>query len=435
MKVCKFGGSSLADAEQFKKVKNIVLSDDARSFVVPSAPGKRYKTDIKVTDLLYACYDKSVRGMSFENEFNMISERFNEIKNQLSLTLDIDYELEKIKNEIPLKNRDYASSRGEYLNGKLLAEYLGFEFVDSFDIMIFDYEGVLLDDKTRRAVRKRLENVEKAVIPGFYGRDMGNNVRTFSRGGSDITGSLIAYALGADIYENWTDVSGFLLADPRIVENPVGIETVSYSELRELSYMGANVLHEEATFPVRKAGIPINVRNTNRPEDMGTMIVPDNAARESTFALTGISGKKDFAIVTITKERMNSDLGFARRALHVFEALSIPIEHMPAGIDTLSVVIHQNDLREKRDMLITEIKRTLGAVELFFTENISLIAVVGRTMSRDISSSARMFTALASKHIDLKLIDQGSSISSIIIGVDNDNFEPAINAIYGEFFR
>ena len=336
-KVVKFGGSSLADANQFRKVADIIKSDDKRKYVVPSAPGKRFSDDIKVTDMLYKCCELAVSGEDFTDDFQIIKDRYNGIISDLGVNISLDEDFDIITNE--LKNhpaRDFAASRGEFLNGKILAAYLGYNFVDAADVIVFDTKGQLLLDDTVKAVRAKMKDLDNAVIPGFYGKTTEGVIKTFSRGGSDVTGSIIANAVNAEIYENWTDVSGFLIADPRIVENPEAIETITYRELRELAYMGASVLHEDAIFPVRSAGIPINIRNTNRPQDAGTMIVSNDYdfSRESLgHTITGIAGKKGFSTINIEKAMMNNELGFGMKVLNVLYQNGISFEHMPSGIE------------------------------------------------------------------------------------------------------
>ena len=327
-----------------------------------------------------------------------------------------------------------AASRGEYLNGIIMAAYLGYEFIDAADVICFDADGSFLSEKTNQELAARLSKVSKAVIPGFYGSMPDGSVKTFSRGGSDITGSLVARAVHADLYENWTDVSGFLVADPRIVDNPEPIETITYRELRELSYMGASVLHEEAIFPVRKEGIPINIRNTNRPSDPGTMIVESTLKRPH-YTITGIAGRKGFCAVNIEKAMMNAEIGFGRKVLDVFEKYGISFEHMPSGIDTMSVLVHQDEFQEKEQSVLSGIQRSVHPDVVTLESDLAVIAVVGRGMKAMRGTAARIFAALAHAKINVKMIDQGSSELNIIIGVTNDDFEPAIRAIYDIFVK
>ena len=432
-KVVKFGGSSLANAEQFQKVGEIIRSEESRRYVVPSAPGKRFDGDTKVTDMLYACYGAAEAGEDFSGKLQAIKMRFQEIIQGLSLDLSLDREFEQIAADFSAHaGKEYAASRGEFLNGKVMAAYLGYEFVDAAEVIRFDKNGVLEAEKTNRLLEKRLATCEKAVIPGFYGAEDGGKVRTFSRGGSDVTGSLVAKAIMADLYENWTDVSGFLVTDPRIVENPAVIETITYRELRELSYMGATVLHEEAIFPVRKEGIPINIRNTNHPEDKGTFIV-ESTCRKPKYTITGIAGKKGFCSINIEKSMMNSEIGFGRKVLQVFEEQGISFEHIPSGIDTLTVYVHQDEFEEKEQQVIAGIHRAVSPDFVEMESDLALIAVVGRGMKSTRGTAGRIFSALAHANVNVKMIDQGSSELNIIIGVENRDFEAAIKAIYDIF--
>ena len=432
-KVVKFGGSSLANAEQFQKVGEIIRSEESRRYVVPSAPGKRFDGDTKVTDMLYACYGAAEAGEDFSGKLQAIKMRFQEIIQGLSLDLSLDREFEQIAADFSAHaGKEYAASRGEFLNGKVMAAYLGYEFVDAAEVIRFDKNGVLEAEKTNRLLEKRLAKCEKAVIPGFYGAEDGGKVRTFSRGGSDVTGSLVAKAIMADLYENWTDVSGFLVTDPRIVENPAVIETITYRELRELSYMGATVLHEEAIFPVRKEGIPINIRNTNHPEDKGTFIV-ESTCRKPKYTITGIAGKKGFCSINIEKSMMNSEIGFGRKVLQVFEDQGISFEHIPSGIDTLTVYVHQDEFEEKEQQVIAGIHRAVSPDFVEMESDLALIAVVGRGMKSTRGTAGRIFSALAHANVNVKMIVQGSSELNIIIGVENRDFEAAIKAIYDIF--
>ena len=440
-KVVKFGGSSLASARQFKKVKAIIEADKTRCYVVPSAPGKRDSKDTKVTDMLYQCYDAVCAGESYKRILDQIKKRYTDIIDGLDLNLNLDFEFAKIEeNFLKKAGRDYAASRGEYLNGIIAANYLGFTFVDAADVIRFDAaEVIFFDDNgnleaeyTDHELSERLANVERAVIPGFYGAKHDGSIKTFSRGGSDITGSIVARAVQADLYENWTDVSGFLVADPRIVENPAPIETITYTELRELSYMGASVLHEDAIFPVRKAGIPINIRNTNRPEDPGTMIV-ENTSKRPHYTITGVAGKKGFCAMNIDKAMMNSEIGFGRKVLEVFEKNGISFEHMPSGIDTMSVLVHQDEFQEKEQSVLSGIQRSVHPDVVTLESDLAVIAVVGRGMKAMRGTAARIFAALAHAKINVKMIDQGSSELNIIVGVRHDDFKNAIKALYEIF--
>ncbi|MCM1181891.1 MAG: aspartate kinase [Roseburia sp.] len=432
-KVVKFGGSSLASAEQFQKVGNIIHADADRRFVVPSAPGKRFDKDTKVTDMLYACYAQAEKDHNFMDEMTAIEKRYQEIIDGLGLDLDLTGEFGRIIDNFKKKiGSDYAASRGEYLNGIIMANYLGFEFIDPAEAIRFNEAGVFDAELTNVLLSKRLEGVEHAVIPGFYGAMGDGRVKTFSRGGSDITGSIVAKAVQADVYENWTDVSGFLIADPRIIENPQGIEMITYAEMRELSYMGVNVLHEDAIFPVRKAGIPVNIRNTNAPEDEGTWIV-GHTIQKSKYVITGIAGKKGFASITIEKDMMNSEIGFGRKVLQVFEEYGISFEHMPSGIDTLSVMVHQSEFENKEQNILSGINKAVSPDSIDIQSDLALIAVVGRGMKAQRGTAGRIFAALAHANINVRMIDQGSSELNIIIGVANSDFENAIKAIYAIF--
>ena len=434
MKVVKFGGSSLANSEQFKKVGDIIRADKDRKYVIPSAPGKRFSKDTKVTDLLYRLADEALQKEDFSGTLEEIKERYNEIIEGLGLEgFSLDDQFEEIKKHMTeTPEVDYAASRGEHLNGRIMAEYLGFEFLDPFEMVFFDEEGLLDDKKTMRAVGKRLEEVDYAVIPGFYGCGANGKVKTFSRGGSDITGSIVAGACHADVYENWTDVSGFLVADPRIIKNPARIETITYRELRELSYMGASVLHDEAIFPVRRQGIPINIRNTNRPDDEGTWIV-ESTAQKSGYVITGIAGRKDFCAVLITKDMMNSEIGFGRKVLQAFEDNQISFEHMPSGIDTMTIVVHEDEFIAKEQKVVSAIHRLVKPDSIEIESDLALIAVVGRGMKSMRGTAGRIFSALAHAHVNVRMIDQGSSELNIIIGVENKDFETALQAIYDIF--
>ncbi len=432
-KIVKFGGSSLAGSDQFKKVANIIQADDSRRYVVPSAPGKRFSTDTKVTDMLYQCYDTAQNGKRFQDLLKKIKDRYLEIIQGLSLNLNLDQEFETIEKLFLEKaGSDYAASRGEYLNGILLANYLGYEFIDAAEVIFFDEKGAFDAKKTNQILSQRLETVERAVIPGFYGSLPDGTIKTFSRGGSDITGSIVARAVKADLYENWTDVSGFLIADPRIIENPEAITTITYKELRELSYMGATVLHEDAIFPVRKAGIPINIRNTNRPQDEGTMIV-ESTCRKPKYTITGIAGKKGFVAINVEKDMMNAEIGFGRKILSAFEKYGISFEHVPSGIDTLTVFVHQPEFEGKEQQVLSEIHRLAEPDSIEMESDLALIAVVGRGMRASKGTAGRIFSALAHANINVKMIDQGSSELNIIIGVRNQDFEAAIKAIYDIF--
>ncbi|MGN0144596.1 MAG: aspartate kinase, partial [Clostridium sp.] len=414
--VTKFGGSSLADANQFKKVKEIINADKARKYVVPSAPGKRNPKDSKVTDLLYICHSHISVGISLDDVFALIKDRYLGIINDLGLDFDISDYLATIKKDLEDgASKDYAASRGEYLNGLILAKYLGFEFVDAKDVIIFNADGALDMEATDTALREKLSNTPNAVIPGFYGSDKDGNIVTFSRGGSDVTGALVAASIAADLYENWTDVSGFLMADPRIVENPKPINRITYSELRELSYMGASVLHEDAIFPVRRTGIPINIKNTNRPQDEGTFIVQNSDCADNPNIVTGIAGKKDFTVISITKASLNSELGFCRKLLSVLEQNNISFENMPSGIDTVCLVISDSQLKNKTQLVVDEIKRACNPDTIDVHPGMAMIATVGRGMTKKTGTAARIFSALSKAEINIRMIDQGSSEMNILV--------------------
>ena len=434
LKVVKFGGSSLADAAHFQKVAGIIRADDARRYVIPSAPGKRFDGDEKVTDLLYALH----RAYGGEGDpvplFTKIKKRFDEIIAALQLNLSLDCEYLKIEKDLEKgAGADYAASRGEYLNGIILSAYLGFTFIDAATCIFFRADGQLDAEKTNNYLKGLLKAYPRAVIPGFYGIMPDGQVTTFSRGGSDITGSIVARASAATLYENWTDVSGFLMADPRCVNNPRRIEIITYKELRELAYMGATVLHDEAVFPVRYVGIPICIKNTNRPEDPGTLIVPGAEEIIPDTIITGIAGKTGFVAVTIEKDRMNLELGFGRKVFEVFEKYGLCIEHLPSSIDSISVIVNANQFKPLRSSIIADIYRATDPDSLVIDEHIAMIAVVGRGMVRNKGTAARIFRALAESKINIKMIDQGSSELNIIVGVEEKDFHAALRAIYAEF--
>lgn len=432
-KVVKFGGSSLASAQQFVKVGDIIHADASRKYVVPSAPGKRFKNDTKVTDMLYSCYAIAESGKNFKEQLKQIKDRYDEIIAGLSLDISLVDEFKQIEQDFKnLAGENYAASRGEFLNGKIMAAYLAYQFIDAAEVIFFDENGNFDADKTNTVLSERLNKYDSAVIPGFYGSMPDGKVKTFSRGGSDITGSIVARAAHADVYENWTDVSGFLIADPRIIDNPIGIETITYKELRELSYMGATVLHEDAIFPVRIEGIPINIKNTNAPDDNGTWIV-ESTCQKSKYIITGIAGKKGFCSINIEKDMMNSEIGFGRKVLNVFEDNGISFEHVPSGIDTLTVFVHQDEFMDKEQQVVSGIHRLAKPDTIDIEADLALIAVVGRGMKSTRGTAGRIFSALAHANVNVKMIDQGSSELNIIIGVCNSDFEAAIKAIYDIF--
>ncbi len=434
VKVVKFGGSSLASAEQFKKVAAIIKAEPCRRYVVPSAPGKRTKNDTKVTDMLYSCYDAASKGEDITNHFGEIEARYNGIISELGLDFSLADEFEAIKNAFIHKaGRDFAASRGEYLNGLILAEYLGFDFIDAAEVIFFNDNGLFDSERTNAVLASELKKHEYAVIPGFYGSMPNDTIKTFSRGGSDITGSIVARATECDLYENWTDVDGFLMADPRIVENPRVIGEITYRELRELSYMGATVLHEDAIFPVRFAGIPINIRNTNNPEAHGTLIKSSSDKYDTGNVITGVAGKKGFSVITVEKDMMNAEVGFGRRVLEVLENNDICFEHLPSGIDNMSVIINTHELEGRRERILNGICRAVNPETVDIEDGLALVAVVGRAMVKAKGTAARVFKAISGAGINIRMIDQGSSEISIIVGVEEADFEEALKAIYNEF--
>ena len=436
LKVAKFGGSSLADADQFRKVASIIHADKDRHYIVPSAPGKRFGGDVKITDMLYTAYEETARSGEVSPVFADIKARFDGIIADLGLTVNLDKEFAVIEHAFLARvGRDYAASRGEFLNGKLLAAYLGFDFIDPAEVIFFHTDGSFDGEKTNTVLAERLKDSDYAVIPGFYGIMPNDTVKTFSRGGSDITGAIVARAAEADIYENWTDVSGVMIADPRIVENPRVIPIVTYRELRELSYMGATVLHEDAIFPVKKAGIPIHIMNTNAPADAGTLIVTHTDKTADDTVITGIAGKKGFTVLTLEKDMMNEEIGFGRKLLTVLEKNGLSFEHLPSGIDTMSVIINEHELEGKEELIISELMSATNPDSVSIEKNIALIAVVGRGMRNAKGTAASVFMALADNDINIRMIDQGSSELNIIVGVDNTDYEKAIRTIYAKFVK
>ncbi len=433
-KTVKFGGSSLADAKQFRKVAAILEADESRRYVVVSAPGKRWSGDVKVTDLLYTCYNAAARGEDFSGPFGQIRERYGEIRAELGLKLDLDAALNEIEARLCAHpDRDYAASRGEYLNALLMADFLGIPMVDAAGRILFDEGGSFLPERSYRTLSAKLRETPRAVIPGFYGSFEDGRIHTFSRGGSDVTGAIVARATNSALYENWTDVSGLLSCDPHIVENPAPIRAISYTELRELSYMGASVLHESAIFPVKSAGIPINIRNTNAPDDPGTMI-QTGAGVKYDRPVTGIAGRKGFSTILVEMDQMNETVGYARDVLQVIADHGILMEHMPSGIDTLSVVVPTEQLDPHRNEILVELKQKTHADAIYVSDRLSLIAVVGRGMVRQKGTAMRAFRALADAQINVNMIDQGSGEMNIIIGVETADFEEAMRALYAEFF-
>lgn len=434
--VAKFGGSSLADAGQFKKVADIIKADPCRKYIVASAPGKRFGDDIKVTDMLYSCYEQARAGNSFEGELKKIRSRYEDIVKGLGVDFDLNSEFETIGQHLSsAPEKDYMASRGEYLNSKILAAYLGFGFVDAADCVCFDENGHLDDDKTDDRFWETLKDREYVVVPGFYGSMPDGTIHTFSRGGSDITGSLIARAIKADMYENWTDVSGMLSADPRIVKDPRPIESISYRELRELSYMGASVMHESAVFPVRKANIPLNIRNTNRPEDRGTIISAEMPRIPRKYKVAGIAGKKGFSAVLVETPSMNEEVGFGAHLLEIFARHNVSFEHLPTGIDTMSVVVHKDEFDKARNEILDDISNELNPESLYVEDGLALVAVVGMGMAYSRGTAARITRALADSRVNIKMIDQGSTEINMIFGVDEADYEVAINSIYNAIFE
>jgi aspartate kinase len=434
--VCKFGGSSLADATQFRKVKQIVDSNENRKFIIPSAPGKRSSNDYKITDLLYLCHGHAEQGIAFDEVFGVIKTRFCELAKELDVDVDMEGYLEEIKTNIANgASADYTASRGEYLNGIILAKFLGVEFIDAAEIICFDEFGTYDSSCTEFRIKERLKGIGRAVIPGFYGSTTQGDIKTFSRGGSDISGAIVAGALNAKLYENWTDVSGFLMTDPRIVNNPKPIEWITYRELRELSYMGATVLHEEAIFPVRATGIPINIKNTNNPEDKGTLIISDVNNENRRATITGIAGRKGFTVIAIEKALMNAELGFCRKLLTILEANGVPFENMPSGIDAVSLVIEDSYLKNKLNKIVKEIERQCEPDSIEVYPNMALIATVGTGMAYTRGMATRIFEALSEEDINIRMINQGSSEINITVGVETTSFEKAVTAIYNAFTR
>ena len=427
----KFGGSSLADASQFKKVAEIIKSDSARRYIVASAPGKRFSADTKVTDLLYRCFDEAAWGKDYSAAFGEIKNRYEEIINGLGMNFSLRPDFDAIEKELASKpSRDYMASRGEYLNSKLLAAYLGFEFIDPAECVFFDENGEFDAERTNRTLEVILEKTERAVIAGFYGSNPDGSIRTFSRGGSDLTGAIAARASMSDVYENWTDVSGVLMTDPRVVDDPKPIDYISYSELREMSYMGASVMHEAAVFPVSKAGIPINIRNTNDPSAPGTMIVPSLPKAMKLKHITGIAGSKGFSSIQVEKSMMNAELGFGARLMNILAEHGVSFEHCPTGIDTMSVLVESQYLAKDRDALLRAISDELAPDMLFVEDGIALIAIVGHGMAYSPGIYADILKAVADAGVDLRLIDLGSSKLNLIIGVGEEDYEKAVRAIY-----
>ena len=436
LKVVKFGGTSLADAEHFKRVADIIKSDPSRRYVVASAPGKRVGDDEKVTDMLYNCYNMIRKREDISDYYQKIVDRYVSIISGLGMDFDITGELEYIKNAMMARSGlDFAASRGEYLNSLILANYLGFDFIDSENVIFFKENSTFDEEKTNAAMKEELAKHEYAVIPGFYGSMPNGTIKTFSRGGSDITRSIVARACCADLYENWTDVSGLMMADPRIIDNPLPISTITYKELRELSYNGATVLHEDAIFPVQKEGIPINIRNTNHPEDKGTIIVPFADTPENKHVITGIAGKKGFSVINIEKNHMGNEFGFASRVFKCLDQYEIHTEHLASGIDLMSHIVPEFELNSKMDDFIPELHRMTDADNISVDTGIALVAVVGRGMKEAKGTAARIFTAISNADVNVRMIDQGASELNIVIAVYESDYEKTVEAIYNEFVK
>lgn len=427
---CKFGGTSLADAAAIRRAVEIVQSDPRRRFIVPSAPGKRHPTDKKVTDLFLGWYTAIENDLDPTQPVAAITERYTELVTELRVSLDVDVEIDHIAREARQLNRpDYLASRGEYLNARILAELLDAQFVDPANRIRFDFEG-RLDDSTYDVLGEALDGPGRFVIPGFYGTDPDGYVRTFSRGGSDVTGSVVARASKSDLYENWTDVNGIRMTDPTIVPGARRIDEITYVELRELAYMGASVVHDEAIFPLRKGRIPMSIRNSMQPDEPGTLILPD---RVPTQPVSGIAGHKGFTMINIEKTMMNREVGFARRVLSILEEHRVSFEHMPSGIDTISLIIRNDELRQHGESIVLSIDRICQPDRVWLTPGIALIATVGEGMNHHIGVAAHLCGAIAGAGVNLRVIDQGSSETNIIIGVDEGDMEEAVRAIYNAF--
>ncbi|MCI5533909.1 MAG: aspartate kinase [Firmicutes bacterium] len=437
IKVAKFGGSSVADGIQLTKTKEIIREDPDRKYIVVSAPGKRYEGDNKITDILYLCKTHIEHNLPYDQLFQVVVDRYMAVEINLGVKVDLLKYFEEIRENLRKNpSADYIASRGEYLNAVLVAAFLEYDFVDTANLIKFDEKGRLLTEETDKALAEELAKHERAVLPGFYGSTPDGEIKTFSRGGSDITGALVARAVHADVYENWTDVSGFLMADPRIVENPKQIRAISYKELRELSYMGASVLHEDAIYPARMANVPINIRNTNQPEDPGTFItaeVSEDYRSEQNHIITGIAGNRDFTVVALYKNMMSSERGFVRKILDILDDYDINFEHLPSGIDTVSVVMANKSINGRLDEVLDEFRTRLRPDSIDVFEDMALIATVGHGMSYRQGVSAKLFEALAAAGVNIRMIEQGSSEMNIIVGVENKDFEKAIRAIYEAF--
>ena len=436
VKVLKFGGSSVADADQIRKIKAIVESDPQRRYVVVSAPGKRYSGDSKVTDLLFMLWAQIEHNIPYDALLDTIMKRYTSIEDDLGIDAGIKARFDEIRSNIEKGcTESYIVSRGEFLSAVLISKCLGYDFVDAEGKVLFDARGRLLTDETDKALSEALSQHEHAVIPGFYGSSVADGkICLLSRGGSDVTGSLVARAAGASIYENWTDVSGMLMADPRVVDGPKPIRHISYMELRELSYMGASVLHEDAVFPARMSDIPINIRNTNAPEEPGT-IISKSGDDKSTEIISGIAGKKGFTVISIYKNMMNKEIGFVRRALAIIEDQHVNFDHIPTGIDSLSMVIESSELEDKLDDILAEFRHQLKPDDITVEDNIALIAVVGLRMHRSLGVAARICSALADSGINIRMLNQGTNEINVIVGVEDEDFEKSTRVIYNDFIN
>lgn len=435
LKITKFGGSSCASAEQFRKVKAIIEADPSRRFVVISAAGRKNPKDNKITDLLYLCRAHVDYHVDCRPIFEIIRGRFLEIKHELGLNTPIEDELDACAEKVPDLSVDELVSRGEYFTSKLMADFLGFPFVDAVDVVAMEFDGTFNIDKTTENLKKVLEKNDRFVMPGFYGRTPDGAVKVMSRGGSDISGSILARCLRADLYENWTDVSGFLMADPRIVKDPKNIERITYAELRELSYMGASVLHEDAIFPIREYNIPIHVLNTNRPQDPGTLVLDKIDDEVDGPLITGIAGKKGFLSIEVVKRNMSNMVGIVSGALDVLRKYEVSIEHLPSGIDSFNIVLAKKDVEHNLYEILADIKERIAPDSIRVTEPLALIAIVGRNMNARAGSSGKLFTALGNAGVNIRMISQGSSEIDIIVGVANADFDKAVRALYQSFAR
>ena len=433
LKITKFGGSSCASAEQFRKVKAIIEADPSRRFVVVSAAGRKTKKDNKITDLLYLCRAHVDYHVDYHPVFEIIRARFLEIKAELGLSTPIEADLDVLCEKLPDLAVDELVSRGEYFTARLMADFLGFPFVDATDVIAMEFDGSFNFEKTSENLKAVLKEHDCFVMPGFYGKTPDGAVRVMTRGGSDISGSILARCLQADMYENWTDVSGFLMADPRIVENPRNIERITYEELRELSYMGASVLHEDAIFPIREYNIPIHVLNTNRPQDPGTLVLAKIEDDENGPLITGIAGKKGFLSIEIFKRNMSNMVGVVSGTLDVLRKYGVSIEHLPSGIDSFNVVLSRRDVEHNLYDILAEVKEKVSPDSIRVTEPLALIAVVGRNMNARVGSSGKLFTALGAAGVNIRMISQGSSEIDIIVGVSEPDFDKAVRALYDTF--